>query len=262
MKTPITLSVEELCSIAPNMQNQVKTAVTPKHALQATVQDVEDIDDTLPGFTVTAKLVTDSNTPITQQLINAALVDPIETYLKLLSLREEPAILTVAKDSHAIRSIMVTIDSHQEVEAIVDSGFQIISMSAKIANKLGISYDPGIVLNMQSTNGTIDWLLGLAKNVPCAIGNLIFYLQIHILRSPAYDILLGRPFDVLAHSVVKTLSDDETTLMISNPNMGMRRTVPTSLRGRQKEKLAKAPMFTDHWADHHTCFHPPSVRSR
>ncbi|KAG6875741.1 hypothetical protein C0992_002587, partial [Termitomyces sp. T32_za158] len=139
----------------------------------------------------TAKPATDSSKPITQQLINAASVDPIETYLKSLGPGEEPAILTIAKDSHAIRSIMVTVDSRQEVEAIVDSGSQIISMSAKIANELGISYDPGIVLNMQSANGTIDRSLGLTKNVPCMIDDLIFYLQIHILRSPAYNILLG-----------------------------------------------------------------------
>ncbi|KAG6886614.1 hypothetical protein C0992_003177 [Termitomyces sp. T32_za158] len=259
IKTPVTLSVEELCSIAPNVRNQVKTAVTPKRTLQATVQDVEDVDDALPRFAVTTKPSADSSTPITQQLINAASVDPIETYLKSLSLGEEPAILTVAKDSHAIRSIMVTVDSRQEVEAIVDSGSQIISMSAEIANELGISYDPGIVLNMQSANGTIDRSLGLAKNVPCMIGDLIFYLQIHILWSPAYDILLGRPFDILARSVVKTLSDNETTLTISDPNTGMRRTVPTFPRGCQKEKLAKAPVFTNRWTDHHhACFHPPS----
>ncbi|KAG6877141.1 hypothetical protein C0992_010717 [Termitomyces sp. T32_za158] len=179
MKTPVTLLVEELCSIAPDVQNQVKTAVTLKRALQATVQDVEDIDNALPGFAVTAEPVTDTSTPITQQLISAASVDPIETYLKLLSPGEEPAILTVTKDSHAICSIIVTVDSHQKVEAIINSGSQIISMSAKI------------VLNMQSANGTIDWLLGLAKNVPCAIGDLVFYLQIHILHLPAYNILLG-----------------------------------------------------------------------
>ncbi|KAG6878972.1 hypothetical protein C0992_006227 [Termitomyces sp. T32_za158] len=186
MKTPITLSVEELCSIVPDVWNQVKTAVTPKCILQATVQDIGDIDDALPRFAVTADPVTNTNMPIKQQLIKATSVDLIETYLKLLSPGEEPA-----KDSHAICSIMVTVDSCQEVEAIVDSGSQIISMSAKIANELGISYDPYRVLNMQSANSTIDWLLELTKNVPCTIDNLIFYLQIHILRSPAYNILLG-----------------------------------------------------------------------
>ena len=45
-------------------------------------------------------------------------------------------------------------------------------MSAEVANYLGISYDPSIVLNMQSTNGTMDKSLGLAHNVLCTLGNI------------------------------------------------------------------------------------------
>ena len=55
-------------------------------------------------------------------------------------------------------------------------------------------YDPAIKLNMQSANGTRDWSLGLARNVPFTIGTITLYLQVHIIDSPAYDILLGRPF--------------------------------------------------------------------
>ncbi|KAG6881484.1 hypothetical protein C0992_000969, partial [Termitomyces sp. T32_za158] len=162
-------------------------------------------------------------------------------------------------DSQAIRSIMLTVDNKSEVEAIVDSGSQIISMSADVANELGIIYNPAIHLNMQSANGTVDRSLGLAKNVECTIGDLTFYLQIHILRSPAYDILLGRPFDVLAQSVVKTLSNDKTTLTIMDPNMGILRTVPTFPRGRHKQRRAKGPIFTDTVPDcpHHGSFHTP-----
>ncbi|KAG6871254.1 hypothetical protein C0992_011404 [Termitomyces sp. T32_za158] len=56
MKSAVTLSVEELCSIAPDVRNQMKTAVTPKRTMQATVQDADDIDDALPGFALTALL--------------------------------------------------------------------------------------------------------------------------------------------------------------------------------------------------------------
>lgn len=226
MKTPVTLSVEELCSIAPDVRNQVKTAVTPKRTLQATVQDTADIDNAFPGFAVTTDPML-TNADLAQQLANATSVDPVESYIKSLVPGEDHAILTVAQDSHAIRSIMLTIDSCQEIEAIVDSRSQIISMLAAVANSLRLIYDPSIVLNMQSANGIVDWLLGLAKNVPCTIGDLTFYLQIHILHSPAYDILLGQPFDVLACSIVRTLSDDKTTLTISNPNSGVRCTVLT-----------------------------------
>ncbi|KNZ78082.1 hypothetical protein J132_02272 [Termitomyces sp. J132] len=51
---------------------------------------------------------------------------------------------------------MMLIDNKEEVECIHDSGSQIILMSAEIASNIGLSYDPNIVLNMQSTNGTMD----------------------------------------------------------------------------------------------------------
>ena len=89
--------------------------------------------------------------------------------------------LTVAKEAQSIWSIMLLVDNYEEIECIADSSPQIISMSAKVANYLGISYDPSIVLNMQSTNSTMDKSLGLAHNVPCTLGNIMFYLQIHVL---------------------------------------------------------------------------------
>ncbi|KNZ77871.1 hypothetical protein J132_03147 [Termitomyces sp. J132] len=92
---------------------------------------------------------------------------------------------------------MMLIDNKEEVKCIHNSGSQIISMSTEIASNLGLFYDPNIVLNMQSANGTLDRSLGLAHNVPCTIGSIMVYLQIHVLWSPAYDILLGHPFDVL-----------------------------------------------------------------
>ncbi|KAG6892067.1 hypothetical protein C0992_002032, partial [Termitomyces sp. T32_za158] len=117
MKSAITLSVEELCSIAPDVRNQMKTAVTPKRTMQATVQDVDDIDDALPGFALTA-LPPDAE----EAVAKATSVDPVETYFKLLAPEDERAILTVAQDSQAIWSIMLTVDNKSEVEAIVDSG--------------------------------------------------------------------------------------------------------------------------------------------
>ena len=134
-------------------------------------------------------------------------VDPVEAYIESLSPGEELVMLTVAKEAQSIWSIMLLVDNREEIECIADSSSQIISMSAEVANYLGISYDPSIILNMQSSNGTMDKSLGLACNVPYTLGNIMFYLQIHVLCSPTYDILLGCPFDVLTKSVVNTLND-------------------------------------------------------
>ncbi|KAG6881160.1 hypothetical protein C0992_001664, partial [Termitomyces sp. T32_za158] len=84
MKSAVTLSVEELCSIAPDVRNQMKTAVTPKHTMQATVQDADDINDALPGFALTAL------PPDTEEAVaKATSVDPVETYFKSLAPKDE-----------------------------------------------------------------------------------------------------------------------------------------------------------------------------
>ncbi|KAG6879173.1 hypothetical protein C0992_004638 [Termitomyces sp. T32_za158] len=159
MKSAITLLVEELCSIAPNVRNQMKMAVTPKRTMQAAVQDTNNIDNALPGFALFAL------PPNADNLVaKATSVDPVKTYFKLLAPEDDCTILTIAQDSQAIRSIMLTVDNKSEVEAIVDSGSQIISMSADVANELSIIYNPAIHLNMQSANSTINRSLGLAKN--------------------------------------------------------------------------------------------------
>ena len=89
------------------------------------------------------------------------------------------------------------IDNCAGVECVIDPGSQIIAMSEDVCHDMGVLYDPTITLHMQLANGDVDKSLGLARNVPCRLGAVTLYLQIHIIRSPAYDILLGRPFDVL-----------------------------------------------------------------
>jgi hypothetical protein len=88
-------------------------------------------------------------------------------------------------------------------------------------------YNPAIILHMQSANGNIDQLLGLSRNVPFQIGPITFYLQVHIIQSLAYDVLLGHPFDVLMESIVHNFANEDQTITIHDPNSRKRVTVPT-----------------------------------
>jgi hypothetical protein len=116
-------------------------------------------------------------------------------------------------------------------------------MAEDVCFDLGLAYDPTIILNMQSANGEVDQSLGLVRNVPIQIGDMTLYIQIHIICSPAYDILLGRPFDILTESVVKNYTNEDQTITIFDPNSGCRATVPTSARGRPRRPLQR-PNFT------------------
>jgi len=64
-------------------------------------------------------------------------------------------------------------------------------MSEDICHMLGLVYDPEVVLNMQSANSEVDKSLSLMWNIPFCVGEVTIYLQVHVIQSLAYDILLG-----------------------------------------------------------------------
>jgi hypothetical protein len=123
------------------------------------------------------------------------------------------------------------VNNQESVESIIDPSSQIIAMLEAVCHDLNINYDPSIHLNMQSANRDIDQSLGLACNVPCCLSNITLCLQIHVIRSPAYDILLGRPFDILMESIVRNFANEEQTVTIHNHNSSCHATILTISRG-------------------------------
>ena len=100
-------------------------------------------------------------------------------------------------------------------------------MSEEVCMELCLIYDSTIILNMQSANGEVDRSFGLARNVPLQISNITLYVQIHVIWNPAYDIILGQPFNILTESIIRNFMNKDQTLMIPNPNTGLRATIPT-----------------------------------
>jgi hypothetical protein len=81
-------------------------------------------------------------------------------------------------------------DNKEEVEGIIDPMSQIIAMLEEVFHDIGLMYDLSIKFNMQSANSKVNQSLGLSRNIPCQIDSITLYLQIHIIRLPAYKILL------------------------------------------------------------------------
>ena len=144
--------------------------------------------------------------------------DPYKTYFKLLPSSMVPELLIVAKESSALWSIFLLVDNQQHIEEILDPGSQIIAMAEEVCLDLGLIYDPTVILHMQLAHGEVDPLLGLMWNIPMCIGNIMLYIQIHIIRSPAYDFLLGQPFDILTKSVMCNFAKEDQTITIFDPN--------------------------------------------
>ena len=139
--------------------------------------------------------------------------------------------ITAAMESSLLCAILPIIDGQERVEAILDPGCQIVAMLEQVSTALALYYDLTIRLHMVSANGGVDQLLGLACNVPFLVRTITLYLQVHVLHTPAYDILLGHPFDILTQSVVRNFADENQTITILDPNTGRKATVPTIPRG-------------------------------
>ena len=166
--------------------------------------------------------------------------DPVLQYFESLPEGEEPAIITMhARESQPLKVIMPIVNGCQQAEAVVDSGSQIVSMDGTIAKELGLEWDPKIVIHMQSANGGLERTLGLARNVPFMFGKVTAYLQVHVLRSAPYQVLLGRPFDVLMESEVKNHSDGSQDITVIDPVSKVRCKLKTL--DKSPPKVSKPP---------------------
>lgn len=249
MDAQITITQRELLSLSPEVRAQVRESTTTRrmpvgqdsasqHLLRIDETDEED-PEVVSAFTV-------QSDPTRAPPQGATILpDPIEAYYQSLRPGESPETdkLTVAKPSAAIRSIFALVDNNQKKECTLDPGCQVIAMSEHTCHSLGLAYDPNILLNMESANGTLDWSLGLARNVPFLVGSITLYMQVHVIRSPAYDILLGRPFDILTESVVKNYANEDQTITISDPNSNQQITIPTFARRSVSCNALKAKDF-------------------
>lgn len=108
-------------------------------------------------------------------------------------------------------------------------------MDRDVALALNIAWDPDVRIMMQSANKTLAKTEGLARNVPFLLGDMLtVYLQVHIIKNPAYDVLLGRPFDTLTKSIVKNSPDGGQTIVVTDPNSLKRVEIPTFEKGTRR----------------------------
>jgi hypothetical protein len=262
LDTPVTITYHELLSLSPEVRSQIREATSSKRITKINAVPTTDTamleehgiteeemlylfpgEEIVTSETATNIMLCDSD----YRQINEGYVveDDYDKYYRNLQPGEQPdpKRIIVAKESAALRSILPLVNNHLKVESILDAGSQIIAMSEEVCHELSLAYDPTVILNMQSANGGVDPSLGLARNVPFLIGPLTFYLQVHVIRQPAYDILLGRPFDCLTESIVKNFKNEDQTITIHDPNTRRIATIPTVPRGPPRILSKKKAVF-------------------
>ena len=131
------------------------------------------------------------------------------------------------------------VNGNNPVESVIDPGSSIVAMSKEVCLELVLTYDPSIHIPLESANSGIDESLGLACNLPCSVSSIILYIQIHIICSPAYDILLSCPFDILTKSTTKNYRNESQTIMIFDPNSLCTCIIPTILHSHKCCKVIR-----------------------
>ena len=221
-----------LDSVMPFTQEEDKVTTWPTNAIP-----IEELNSDMKMYMVAGD---DSDLPKGSIVMH----DVVVQYLESLAPGEEPKQIFVANPSESLRCIFPMINACITAEALTDTGSQIVSMSEKKGVEACLSWDPDVVVYMLSANKGIVKSLGLAKNVPFLFGEITVYLQVHIIRDPAYDVLLGRPFDTLTQSEIKNDKDGGATITIHDPNTHKRSIIPTYARGKGPTLVVKNPKAT------------------
>ena len=146
--------------------------------------------------------------------------------------REDSVI--VARPLSSLRTVWARVRGNaRDIECVLDPGSQIVAISEGLCHSLHLVYNPEHTLGMESANGIVDQSLGVAADVPFEIlgTGITLFLQMHVMRTSAYGILLGRPFDNLACTIVETNASGAHRLTIRCPNTKRVAVVPTYGRG-------------------------------
>lgn len=139
----------------------------------------------------------------------------------------------VASESEKLRSLFTWVArTDTPTECTLDDGSQIVGINDQVAYALKIPYDPTKRRRMISANGTVDMTLGLAKNVPVELGGgIVVYLQMHVVKSAPYQILLGRPFMTVMRARSSNSMDGQLSITVTCPNSNRELTLPTYAHG-------------------------------
>lgn len=149
--------------------------------------------------------------------------------------------LISAAYTHSLRSLIPKVGIKGTlIEAIMDPGSQIVSISDGVWTHLGEGLDTSVIMPMKSANGAIDNTIGVVRDLAFNFGGIMLYMQAHVVKDAPYDILMGRPFDVLSQSQIQNFRNEETHITIHDPNVpGQVRKLPTRPRSEPRFSLIK-----------------------
>ncbi|KAJ3721793.1 hypothetical protein C8R42DRAFT_642250 [Lentinula raphanica] len=214
LQSLVTIRQDDLLALAPDYRKRVKEAITSRRI----GLDGALLEDTglLEGINL---LESEVHRKETVEL-------PFSVYFNDYGPAKEGDEYYVAKETHPIRGVNAIV-GERAAHCVLDSGCSLVAASLAACNAFGLAFDPERRINLQSANGTTNWSLGLAKDVPFRFGDVLAFLQVQVVDTPAYDFLLGRPFEVLMQATYKNFYSGDQHITLVDPNTSKAVTIPT-----------------------------------
>ncbi|KAJ3765084.1 hypothetical protein FB446DRAFT_795403 [Lentinula raphanica] len=212
MQSLVSIRQDDLLAIAPEYRRKIKDAVTSRRI----GVDGNFLEDTglLEGI-----FMCEAEAPQIQTI-------PWSAYFNDHGQAEEGDEYFVAKETLSIRGVNAVI-GERAAHCILDSGCSLVVASLAACNAFGFLFDTGRRIILQSANGHTNWSIGLAKDVPFRFGEVLAFLQVQIVDTPAYDFLLGRPFEVLMQASYKNFHSGDQHITLVDPNTEKSVTIAT-----------------------------------
>ena len=168
MNSTFTLSARELLGISPDARRQVKDMVVSKKVSANFFED-DGTDSYLSSLF-------EQSAPLSD--------------LDLEKYEYSPS----AAPSLPLRVIFPVFAPGVEPECILDGGAQIVVMRKDIWEKLRAPITASKFMTIESASSGKTTSLGLVEDHPVRIGPITVFLQIQVVDSAPFEVLLGRPF--------------------------------------------------------------------
>ena len=93
-----------------------------------------------------------------------------------------------------LQELNVLVNGSIRVPTILNTGSQIIVIRHDIIQALGVPINYQRLIEMEGANGTTNWMVGCAENLPLQVGNVVVKVHVHVVEHATFGLLLGCPF--------------------------------------------------------------------
>ena len=228
---------------APVENEEIPKKVYDKILDLPVVLTIEECMSAMPGVRKYFKDATTGRRVPTEEEKAAGLVevreeDPVSSSFALTL---NSGVVFEAKPSLSLRCVDVLLNDIVKVEAILDTGCQVILVRKDIWVKLRVPLMAQHVLTMESANGTRNSTAGLIPRVKLTLGSINLWCPIQVVENAPFEMLLGRPFMAVGQCITRDTYDGDMEITLTDPDTGEVCTIPTHARSDGSERNVENP---------------------